>query len=204
VDRGYAHREAMSSVVRAGACFVARLPWSNVPLETRQGEAFDVFAALRSLGEATAEELPVQFRASDGEIVPCRFVAVRMSESEADKSRKRARKERSKHGRVDPRTLEAAGYVFVLTNLPPEISPESVLDLYRFRWQVEMKFKTLKSVLHLGNVPVRSPELLRVYVLAKLLVALLIDALIHTAESFFPWGYPLPPHQLVASDSSAD
>ena len=67
-----------------------------------------------------------------------------------------------------------------------------------------MKFKTLKSVLHLGNVPVRSPELLRVYVLAKLLVALLIDALIHTAESFFPWGYPLPPHQLVASDSSAD
>jgi hypothetical protein len=203
-DRGYAHREAMASVVKAGAAFIVRLPWSNVPLETPQGEPFDLFRALRSLGEASAEELPVQFRTPDGEIVGCRFVAVRKSEAEAEKSRKRALKERSKHGKIDPRTLEAAGYVFVLTNLPPEISAQSVLELYRFRWQVEMKFKTLKSVLHLGNVPVRSPELLRVYVLAKLLVALLIDALIHTAESFFPWGYPLPRNQLVASNSSAD
>jgi Transposase DDE domain len=203
-DRGYAHREAMSSVVQAGASFIVRLPWSNVPLETPQGEPFDLFRALRSLGEASAEELPVQFRTADGEVVAGRFVAVRKSEAEAEKSRKRALKERSKHGKIDPRTLEAAGYVFVLTNLAPEISAQSVMELYRFRWQVEMKFKTLKSVLHLGNVPVRSPELLRVYVLAKLLVALLIDALIHTAESFFPWGYPLTPNQLVASDSSAD
>jgi hypothetical protein len=203
-DRGYAHREAMASVAKAGAYFVVRLPWSNVPLETRQAEAFDLFAALRSLDEATAQEFPVQFRTPDGELIHCRLVAVRKSEVEAAKSRKRAHKERGKHGKVDPRTLEAAGYVFVLTNLPSEISAQSVLELFRFRWQVEMKFKTLKSVLHLGNVPVRSPELLRVYVLAKLLVALLIDALIHTAESFFPWGYPLPPHQLVASDSSAD
>jgi len=203
-DRGYAHRRALTSVVKAGAFFVVRLPWSNVPLETSQGESFDVFAALRSLEEASAEEFPVQFRAPDGEIVRCRFVAVRKSEAEAAKSRKRVLKERSKHGVVDPRTLEAAGYVFVLTNLAAEISATSVLELYRFRWQVEMKFKTLKSVLHLGNVPVRSPELLHVYVTAKLLVALLIDALISGAESFFPWGYPLPSDQLVASDPSAD
>jgi hypothetical protein len=202
-DRGYAHRAALCSVVKAGACFVVRLPWSNVPLETLQGESFDVFAALRSLGEASVEEFPVQFRAPDGEIVRCRFVAVRKSEVEAAKSRKRALKERGKHGKVDPRTLEAAGYVFVLTNLPPDISAESVLELYRFRWQVEMKFKTLKSVLHLGNIPVRSPELLRVYVIAKLLVALLIDALISGAGSFFPWGYPIPSNQLVAADPSA-
>jgi hypothetical protein len=203
-DRGYAHRGALSSVVKAGAFFVVRLPWSNVPLETMQGESFDVFGALRSLEEASAEEFPVQFRAPDGQIVRCRFVAVRKSEAEAAKSRKRVLKERSKHGVVDPRTLEAAGYVFVLTNLPAEISARSVLELYRFRWQVEMKFKTLKSVLHLGNVPVRSPQLLHVYVTAKLLVALLIDALIGGAESFFPWGYPLPSDQLVASDPSAD
>jgi hypothetical protein len=202
-DRGYAHREALASVAKAGAFFVVRLPWRNVPLETPQGEPFDLLAALRSLEEASAGELPVQFRLPDGEIVPCRFVAVRKSEAKAAESRKRALKERSKHGTVDPRTLEAAGYVFVLTNLPQEISGESVLQMYSYRWQVEMKFKNLKSVLHLGDVPVRSPELLRVYVLAKLLVALLIDSLISDAESFFPWGYPLPPHQLVASHSPA-
>lgn len=62
-----------------------------------------------------------------------------------------------------------------------------------------MKFKTLKSVLHLGNAPVRSAELLRVYVLAKLLVAVLIDEFISSAESFSPWGYPITASELVAT-----
>lgn len=103
---------------------------------------------------------------------------------------------------MDVRTLELAGYFFVLTNLPPDVSAESVLQLYRLRWQIEMKFKTLKSVLHLGNVAARNDESLRVYVLAKLLVALLIDALIDQAESFSPWGYPITPDQQLAHDTT--
>jgi hypothetical protein len=202
-DRGYAHRGGMAAVAKAGAYFLVRLPWSNVPLETPQGEPVDLLATLRSLGEATVEEVEVRFRSPDGELIPCRFVATRKSEAAAALSRKRVLKERRKHGTVDPRTLEAAGYFFVLTNLPSTISARSVLELYKFRWQVEMKFKTLKSVLHLGNVPVRSAELLRVYVTAKLLVALLIDALLNAAESFSPWGYPIPADQLVATDAGS-
>ena len=204
-DRGYAHRAGLSSIVKAGAHFIVRMPWSNVPLETpAEGAPFDLFGALRSLPDASAQEFAVQFRSPEGELISCRFVAIRRSEVAAAQARQRALKERKKHGTIDPRTLEAAGYVFVLTNLPAEISAASVLQLYQFRWQIEMKFKTLKSVLHLGNVPVRSPELLRVYVMAKLLVALLIDDLIGAAESFSPWGYPLPSPslQLVAPDAA--
>jgi IS4 transposase len=71
------------------------------------------------------------------------------------------------------------------------LSCENVLELFRLRWQIEMRFKDLKSVLHLADVPARSPELLEVYVLAKLLVAVVIENL-SAAESFFPWGYPIP------------
>ena len=199
-DRGYAHRPGLSKVVRAGAFFIVRLPWSNVPLETRTGEPIALLSTLRTLPEAEAEEAAVQFRAPDGEVMPCRLVAIRKSEVAAHRARKQAVKERRKHA-TDGRTLEAAGYFFVLTNLPAQISAASVLQLYRFRWQIEMKFKTLKSVLHLGNIPVRSEELLRVYVCAKLLVALLIDDLIAAAESFSPWGYPLAPDQHMAHNS---
>ena len=198
-DRGYAHREPLARVARAGAHFIARLTWSNLPLETADGERFDLLDALRSLPEAEASSFSVQFRTSEGETVPCRMVAIRRSEPKASKARHDALKERKKHGSVDPRTLEAAGYFFVLTNLPEDLSPASVLQLYELRWQIEMKFKTLKSVIHLGNVPARSPELLRVYVLAKLLVALVIDMFIAAADSFSPWGYPMPATELVAS-----
>lgn len=196
-DRGYAHRAGLAKVAWAGAFFIVRLPWSNVPLETLAGDRVDLLSTLRTLPEAAADQAAVQFRAPDGKGIPCRLVAIRKSEMAANLARRQAVKDRRKHA-TDLRTLEAAGYFFVLTNLPPEIAAANVLQLYRFRWQIEMKFKTLKSVLHLGNVPVRSAELLRVYVSAKLLVALLIDALIDAAESFSPWGYPLAATQLVA------
>lgn len=199
-DRGYAHRSGLASVMDAGAWFIVRFPWSTLPLEHLDGRAFDLLEALRSLPEAEPGEFAVAFRSPKGEQMRCRLVAIRKSEPAAAAARQRILKEARKRQRsIDLRTLEAAGYFFVLTNLPPTETATSILALYGLRWQVEMKFKTLKSVLHLGNVPVRSPELLRVYVLAKLLVAVLIDEFIASAESFSPWGYPITTSELVAS-----
>jgi IS4 transposase len=200
-DRGYAQRKGLRHVAKAGAYFVVRMPWSTLPLEHEDGEPFELLAALRSLPEARAGQFAVQFRSAQGERIGCRMVAIRKSEAAAAKARQRALLDARRHGAkaVNAGTLEAAGYVFVLTNLPAEISAESVLDLYRFRWQVEIKFKSLKSVLHLGNVPARSNALLNVYIMAKLLIALLIEDLIFT-DSFSPWGYPIPPDQLLAPD----
>jgi hypothetical protein len=199
-DRGYAHRSGLAAVMRAGASFIIRFPWSTLPLEHPDGESFDLLGALRSLPEAAPGEFAVTFRSPQGEPLACRLVAIRKSEPAAAAARQRILKEAGKRQRnIDLRTLEAAGYFFVLTNVPPTLEAAKVLALYGLRWQIEMKFKTLKSVLHLGNVPVRNPELLRVYVLAKLLVAVLIDEFITSAESFSPWGYPITTSQLVAS-----
>jgi hypothetical protein len=204
-DRGYGHRAGMAHVASRGAFFVVRFAWSNVPLESADGQPFSLFEALRSLPEAQAGEFPVRFLGPKGEWVQARLVAIRKSEVAAAQSRQKVLAERSKKGRaaVDVRTLEAAGYMFVLTNLPSGFSAESVLQLYRLRWQIEMKFKTLKSILHLDQVPARTQENLRVYVFAKLLIALLIDSLLYQAESFSPWGYPIQAHQQLASHQAS-
>jgi hypothetical protein len=198
-DRGYAHRKPLARLSEAGARFIVRLPWASIPLEDRGGKPFDLFAALRSLPEATAGTFPVQFRASKTSKVLCRLVAIRKTEAVAAKARQHAIAESRRHGRaIDPRTLEAAGYFFVLTNLPDEYTASKVLELYRLRWQIEMKFKNLKSVLHLGDVPARNGQLFKVYVMAKLLVALVIENLI-SGESFSPWGYPIADTEPLAA-----
>lgn len=199
-DAGYAHRAPLGRVAGNGGQFVVRFSWSNFPLENDGGEPIDLLQTLESLPEAEPGEFPLYFRTPEGERIPVRLVAVRKSEPAAAQARKRVREERSKKARqIDLRTLQAAGFTFLLTNLPLEISASSVLALYRFRWQVEMKFKTLKSLLDLDHVPARTEEGLRVWVFAKLLVALLIDALIEQAESFSPWGYPIADRQRLAS-----
>jgi hypothetical protein len=204
-DRGYGKRPGLAHVVRHGGFFIIPFAWGAVPLETTDGESFALFDALRSLPEARPGEFPVRFRSPAGTAVDVRLVAIRKSEPAAADARQKVLAQRSKKGNatVDLRTLEAAGYLFVLTNLPAAISAESVLDLYRLRWQIEIKFKTLKSVLHLDNVPARSNEGLRVYVFAKLLVALLIDALIYDSESISPWGYPLAAAEQLAPDTAS-
>jgi IS4 transposase len=204
-DRGYGTRAGMSYVARHKAFFVLRFPWPAVPLESADGHAFSLLDALGSLAEAEVGEFAVRFTAPDGGRIDARLVAIRKSEPAAARARQKALRERTKKGRaaVDVRTLELAGYFFVLTNLPPEISAESVLQLYRLRWQIEMKFKTLKSLFHLDNVPARNDQSLRVYVLAKLLVALLIDSLLDEADSFPPWGYPITPHEQLAPHSAS-
>lgn len=202
-DRAYGTRAGMTYVDRHGAFFVVRFAWPTVPLESTDGQSFSLLDALRSLPEAEAGEFAVRFATPDGKRVDARLVAIRKSEPAAARARQRVLRERTKKGQatVDMRTLEFAGYFFVLTNLPPAVSAESVLQLYRVRWQIEMKFKTLKSVLHLDNVPARNDESLRVYVLAKLLVALLIDSFLDEAESFPPWGYPITAGQQLAPDT---
>ena len=203
-DRGYGTRQSLAHATKQGAYFVVRITWSNLPLEHPDGEKFDLIEALRALPEARAGEVAVQFRSPNGEAVPCRFAAVRKSEAAAECARQAILADARRHGhpKIDVRTLEAAGYVFVLTSLPGEVSAESVLQLYRFRWQIEQKFKTLKSVLHLGNPPTRSGQMLNVYLMAKLIVALLIEDLVYNAESISPWGYPLPADSLVAHDAA--
>jgi len=203
-DRGYGKRAGMAKVAHGGAYFIVPFAWPAVPLSTAEGEPFSLFEALRSLPEACAGEFAVRFVAPNDQVVPARLVAIRRSEPAAQAERKKALRSRTKNGNqsVDMRTLEAAGYLFVLTNAPDRLTAESVLELYRLRWQIEMKFKTLKSVLHLGSVPARTDAALQVYVLAKLLVAFLIDSLVEQAESFSPWGYPLLADQLMAYDAA--
>lgn len=195
-DCGYAHRRGLHAVVSAAGQFLIRLNWQNVPLTHPSGEPFDILDALRSLPEVQAGDFAVYSKASPKDGVPAigaRLVAIRKTEVAAEAARRRILQERAKKGRrLDPRTLEAAGYIFLLTSLPASaISPEDTLELYRFRWQIELAFKRMKSLLHLGNLPARDPPLARSFLYAKLLAALLLEDFTDEFLAFSPWGHRL-------------
>ena len=118
---------------------------------------------------------------------------LRKSEEAAEQTRQKIRQEARKKGcQVDARTLEAAGYIFLFTSLPAEqLKAGEVMELYRFRWQVELAFKRLKSLWDFGSVPVKDPDLARTYIYAKLLIAVLVEDLTETLRSHSPWGFRL-------------
>jgi len=192
-DRGYAHRDPMARVANAGGFFLVRLPWSVVPLNASGDIPFDLFGFLRSIPEAEARESAVSFVASDDSIVKCRLIVLRKSAACAEASRKKVLSEKSRKCRsIDPRSLEAAEYIILLTNLEADkLSCHQALEIYRLRWQIENTFKRFKSLLNLDHLAAREPRMVQTYVLAKILGALLVEDLTDRYLSFFPWGYPL-------------
>lgn len=190
-DRGYSRREGIAHVMDAQGDVLVRLNQGNVPLLDEDGQPFDLMGALRNLHEHEPGEWPVSFMLRDRRY-PLRLCAIRKSEAAAEQARIRLlRQTRKRKQQAKAETVEAAGYVFVLTSLGPEFSAAEVLHLYRARWQIELAFKRMKSLLQVGHVPKNDQESARAWLHAKLLAVLLIERLGAEARLFSPWGFRL-------------
>ena len=110
----------------------------------------------------------------------------------AERARRKALRKAQRNGTVaQAQSLELTAYVLVLTSLPVEFSANEVLQLYRCRWQIELTFKRLKSLLGAGHVPKADDQSARAWMQAKILTALLLERLLIEAKIFSPWGYNL-------------
>jgi hypothetical protein len=191
-DRGLAQRKGIRHVLDGGGEVIVRLNLTNVPLVDDQGRHFTLLAHLRRLHGTRVGDWPVLVADAHGQ-VRGRVCAIKKSRAAAARARKRAQQANSRKGHlVQASTLEAAGYLFVFTTLNAEhYPPARVLELYRARWQVELAFKRLKSILATGHLKKTDPIGAKAWLQGKLLAAVIIEALISTAERFSPWGYPL-------------
>jgi Transposase DDE domain len=168
------------------------------------GEPFDLFAALAAQIEQEGE---VQVRVHEGvaerppsEPVILRLVIRRKAPEQAEAERTRLLKDAKKRGkRPDPHSLEAAGYILLLTSLPATIFPATdILAIYRFRWQIELAFKRFKSLAGLDQLPAKNPELARAWIYARLIVALIAEQIAGQVPDSSPSGHDNTPRKPIA------
>ena len=187
-DRGFAKRPGLRHVVQCKADVVLRASLSNLPLHDRRGRPLDMLPLLRTLAIGQAADWPARVQDDVGAIA-VRVCAYKKTAAQTLATQEAIQQEaRKKQRSVQPRTLEAAGYVIVVTTLA-EPSAAAIMEFYRRRWQIELAFKRLKSLLQLGHLKKIDKDGARAWLQGKLLVACLIEKLILTAERFSPWGY---------------
>lgn len=121
--------------------------------------------------------------------VPCRLICLRVTEQVASARRRKRLKEAKRKGRTPSKThLELCDWTFLVTNASAEILPvETVFPLYRLRWQIELIFKQLKSVLRIHSSNTRNEYRLRCELYGKLIMAVLIHYL-HSSLNFEMWS----------------
>jgi hypothetical protein len=190
-DRSYMRSIGLKAVDAAEAYVLLRLKWRHSPMLDPEGKPFRALLHAGELKVGQVGQWPVQIIVQDGKPIPGRVVATRLPAPLAVKAERRSLKNSNKKGYApDPRSAEAAHFVMLFTTLPePRLAAQEVLDLYRYRWQIELAFKRHKQLLQLGHLPHKDPLAARSWIHAKLVVALLLERLYRNADSLSPWGY---------------
>ncbi len=188
-DRNYSSAKALrrfvASVGKAeSADYVVRLRWSSLRLRAADGEKFDLVAHLRDMNRSDdlgskwnrIDDLRVSIEGA-GAPMPARLVILRKPEEVARAGRERLLREARKKGKtLDPRSLLAAEFVVLATSLDAGTYPaEDILAMYRLRWQIELAFKRLKSLLNLDRLPAHSEKGARSWIYAHLILAIATD-----------------------------
>lgn len=157
-DRAYPQPDGLARILKAGGDVLVRLTWNSVRLVEADDRPLDWMGLFEAANAQGVIDRPVRLTKARGEFPPLdlRLVVMKKPPEAAAKARDAARKasRKDQRRRIDPRTLAAADHLILLTSLPPdEIDAAKIGALYRVRWQIELAFKRLKSLLHIDRLP---------------------------------------------------
>jgi Transposase DDE domain len=191
-DRIYATPVGVAHVKTAQADLVVRLNRQSLPIFNARENQLNVLRLFRAMKVGQIEQWAVQVKHPGGGWVPGRLIAVKRSAEAARLARHRLEiNARKKQKKVSPQSWEAAQYFFLWTTLADRFAASVVLELYRLRWQIELAFKRMKSIMGLGHLPKKDPVSARAWLHGKIFAGLLVERMVEAAQTFSPWGYRL-------------
>lgn len=177
-DRAYARPSGLEHILDSGADFIVRSGWRAFSLSSPNGDTFSLLDALGKVMPEQTADIAVAIH-TKGRLLPARLILRAKSEEAKAAEVKRVEHKQHRNRRVgDPRSIEAAGFVIIVTSLDANVcDADEVLALYRTRWQIELAFKRLKSLIHIDRMPAKDTSLAKAWLYSHLIFALLIDTL---------------------------
>jgi len=190
-DRVYGRYKSMKYVKDNRGDFIVRFMNKAFTMEDENQLKFDMYDKVKDLKVGEILEFTANIFFESSEKMPVRFCVMKKSAIEQERAlRKVRRKMKKQQQKLSYKTLELHRYVILMTSLPESISAESILELYRLRWQVELSFKRLKSIFGLGHLPKKNQSTARAWLQGKIFIAMLTQLFLDECSLFSPWGYP--------------
>lgn len=190
-DRGYSTISGLKYVLQHKGDVIVRLRNKSMTIRNHDGSKFDLLHHFSRLKFGQIGQWNVYIYDSDKNKIHLRICAIKKSPAMAKYSIQKAKQEmKKKQKTICPETLDLNRFFFLITTIPEQkMSAERVLQLYRARWQIEIAFKRLKSILGLGHLPKYDENSAKAWLYGKLVVAFLAQSIIDSKHFFSPWGY---------------
>jgi transposase len=179
-DRIYSTVNGILHCLNSGADFILRMRKNSFKTIDETGEAINLIEMFERLKDDETADIKAFARTPTGEIVPVRICAKRKTTEQLNRTRKKMKQVQSTHKfKYSDEAKLLNEYIVIVTSLN-EITAEQVMETYRLRWQVEICFKRLKSILDFGELPKKTDESTMAWLCGKLMVALLIESIMAT------------------------
>lgn len=187
-DRGYAKAGGLRKVRSTGGHFLVRIGWRSLALLDGEGNNFNILKTIAGLPPGQISTFDVHVAESGKRRRPvcgARLIFAPLPEEAGKRARAKAEYKAKRQGReILPEGADAANWLILLTSVPEEAAePQQLVTLYRLRWQIELAFKRLKSLLQIDELLAKDPQLARAWLSANLLAALLADDIDMASDS---------------------
>lgn len=177
-DLGYFSTLTFKKLLDQGVDFLSRLKHKVSIRDPQTLKPIDLLEILRRDGRFDR-----QVMLGAEHMVPLRLVALPVPEQVANERRRKAKTNRDKRLNPSKDHLELMAWNIFVTSVPSSIwSPETVQQVYRVRWRIEIIFKSWKSHFNLTKTTKGSPAQLEVFIWAKLLAICLFQKLFGCLE----------------------
>jgi hypothetical protein len=178
-DRGYGTITGIEHCVACGVDYLLRLQTNCFNIYDAAGGRIEMLSVVRDLEYEESTEITCYIHRSKNEVIPVRVCVKRKDRDACKKAKKRMARSASRKQRIySDEAKRLNEYIIVATSLPQSISRDSILETYRYRWQIENLFKRLKSIMNFGDLPKKSKESSLSWLKGKLMVAILMEMII--------------------------
>lgn len=188
VDLGYFSLKTFHQIVSMGAFFISRLLIGTKLICPETMKPIDLSALLKKI-PLDIHHMNVLMGSEHSKQIKCRLVCLRVTPEVANERRRKLRKRSQKHQSTPSENhLMLADWVLMVTNVPEEWLPAEMLrPFYSLRWQIELLFKQLKSVLCVHHSNTGRADRLRCEIYGKLIMAILLHR-IHADINIRLWN----------------
>lgn len=152
-DLGYGVLGVFRLIMAQMAFFLSRFRYGTKVYDPNTGQEIDLLKRLRSMRHKGGSVLDIKVLLGKEEQLPVRLVALQVPPQVAQARRRKAEKDRNKKANHSEDYMEMLGWSIFVTNVPDEVwTPEEMLEVYGYRWHIEIIFKCWKSKFNFANL----------------------------------------------------
>jgi hypothetical protein len=192
-DLGFVIHDYLAKVVKEEAFFLNRLHPSCKPVETSSCKVIDWAALYKRMADNKEETFETIVTIGSGErAFSCRLIAVPVPPNVWSERIRKGQKQSQGHGySLSDEYKNRSKFSIFISNVDQKIlKAADVIQLYRLRWQIELIFKSWKSLFSIHKVKAVKKERLECQLIGKILLIIVnwriyrcIDTIIQKSSS---------------------